>query len=275
MECSDPGAIRDEELVAFLEGERVRPAVAEHLAHCQYCSSQLAAYQRLERELTQKLYRWDCPPGQVLGDYQLGMLDAKEEAAVAEHMCFCVLCVAEVSALVAFLQNDPVLAGSGPVPQESGSTQASSRTHRQPAEAKRSLEELRDHVLAEGRRIVAMLLPPVPALAFQRTPGQQHISWPRNYVAEEMTVSLQLERNNRRRGVLQLIGLVKIEGQSIAALQGVPVQLSAIEGIVETQNIDDLGNFVFSSLAPATYTLEVQLPEKVIVIEHISVQFQG
>ncbi|HYU71749.1 MAG TPA: hypothetical protein VEL31_03625, partial [Ktedonobacteraceae bacterium] len=61
MECIEPGAIRDEELLAYLAGERVRPVVAQHLTKCQHCSSQLANYRQIELMLTGKLYRWDCP----------------------------------------------------------------------------------------------------------------------------------------------------------------------------------------------------------------------
>src|SRR5438067_4055125 len=74
MECSEPGTIRDEELLAYLAGERVRPVVQQHLLRCQRCSSLLANYRRMELSLTSKLYRWDCPPNQVLGEYQLGLL---------------------------------------------------------------------------------------------------------------------------------------------------------------------------------------------------------
>ena len=83
MECSEPGAIRDEELLAYMDGAKVRPAVLAHLARCQYCSSQLAAYQRIDRKLTQRLYRWDCPTNQILGEYQLGLLSG-EQAAEAD-----------------------------------------------------------------------------------------------------------------------------------------------------------------------------------------------
>ncbi len=75
MECSKPGAIRDEELVAYLAGEDVQPTVIQHIKYCQRCSSQLATYQRMEHKLTSKLYRWDCPPSQVLGEYQLDLLE--------------------------------------------------------------------------------------------------------------------------------------------------------------------------------------------------------
>ena len=90
MECSKPGAIREEELFAYLEGESVRPAVQQHLATCQYCSSQAKTYSQLERKLITKLYRWDCPPNQVLGDYQFGLLSPLQAMEVGTHLSGCV-----------------------------------------------------------------------------------------------------------------------------------------------------------------------------------------
>src|SRR6266704_6991949 len=110
MECSEPGTIRDEELLAYLAGERVRPDVQQHLAQCQGCSAKLVDYRRMELSLTRKLYRWDCPPNQVLGEYQLGLLSKELTAAVKNHLSMCVLCAAEVATLTEFLAHDPWLA---------------------------------------------------------------------------------------------------------------------------------------------------------------------
>src|SRR5438270_14060409 len=109
MECSEPGAIRDEELLAYLTGEQVRPGVRQHLTHCQYCSARLAEYRRMEQSLTSKLYRWDCPPTQILGEYQLGLLSNEMVAAVRLHLGVCIHCAAEVTTLSEFLASDPVL----------------------------------------------------------------------------------------------------------------------------------------------------------------------
>jgi len=109
MECSEPGLIRDEELLAYLAGEGVRPIVEQHLARCPYCSGQLADFRRLELSFLSKLYRWDCPPSQVLGEYELGLLDPETALAVKFHLRACVSCVAELSMLGKFLTGDPLL----------------------------------------------------------------------------------------------------------------------------------------------------------------------
>ncbi len=274
MECTKPGAIRDEELIAYAEGEKVQPAVSEHLAHCQACSSQVVTYQQLEHKLAYKLYRWDCPPSQILGEFQLGLLDAVFSTAVKTHLRTCVLCSAEMTALTHFLANDPFLVEPVPAVQRSESTQRSSLNGRYPVEeAKRALEHLREQTLAGARRIVATLLPPVqPGFAMQRGSMQQLAQWPRNYTAEDVNISLQLESNPRQQTTLQLVGLVTCKGVVLDTLQGTPVRLTDLAGISSTQTIDELGNFVFSALAPATYVLELLFPEGVVVVDQMVLQ---
>jgi hypothetical protein len=272
MECSEPGAIRDEEYIAYLEGENVRPSVIEHLAHCQVCTSRLATYRQLEHNLTYKLYRWDCPPSQILGEFQLGLLDAVFSTAVKTHLRACVRCSAEVVALTQFLANDLFLVEPVSVVQKSVVKPA--LNGRYPVEeAKQMLGHLRDQALAEVRRIVATLLPPVqPGVAFQRTIGQQLAQWPRSYVAEDVNISLRVEGDPRQRTTLQLIGFVTSKGAILEDFQDIPVRLTDQEGETSTQVIDDLGNFVFPVLSPGTYILELLFPERVVVVDQMLLQ---
>lgn len=279
MECTKPGAIRDEELLAYLAGEIVRPFVVQHLAECQRCSSQLAAYQRIELELTSKLYRWDCPPSQVLGEYQLGMLSKELTAAIKNHLAMCVLCTAEVATLTEFLAHDHLLTERAPVPSVSVQTSSPNNNHRSGQGTKGVLDRLGDRSRAGVRRIVATLLPPQPRFAYQREISQATL-WPRSYTAEDLSISIQVERGTSRRDTLQLIGLVTRKGEALRVLQGTPVLLStkdvgiSFAGTQYMQSIDELGNFVFSSIAPATYTLELQFPESTVVIDQLPVALQ-
>jgi anti-sigma factor RsiW len=275
MECSEPGAIRDEELVACLEGEKVRPAVVQHLAACQRCSSQLAAYRRMELKLTSKLYRWDCPPSQLLGEYQLGLLNNELASKVRMHLSTCVRCTAEMATLTQFLANDSTLVELAAVAQKNVSVRPSSPNNHHPVQdVKQTLDHLREQSLAGVRRIVATLLPAQPRLAYQRDVSQQVALWPRRYSAEDVNISIQVERDSSHRGSLQLIGLVTRKSTTLEALQGTPVQLSSQTSTVYTQKIDELGNFVFSSIAPATYTLELQFPESIIVVDQLVLSTQ-
>jgi hypothetical protein len=270
MECTKPGAIRDEELLAYLAGEKVRPFVEQHVAECRHCSAQMAAYQRIEHALTSKLYRWDCPPSQVLGEYQLGMLSKELAAAVKNHLSMCVLCAAEVATLTDFLVNDPLLAESAPVPVQTASPY---NNHRSVRGTKSVTDRLRDSSSTAVRRIVATLLPPQPRFAYQRDVTQAAL-WPRRYAAEDLSISIQVERGTNRRDALQLIGFVTRKGEALEVLQGTQVLLSSPANTTYTQNIDELGNFIFTSLAPETYTLELQLPGSTVVIDQLPVILQ-
>jgi hypothetical protein len=122
-------------------------------------------------------------------------------------------------------------------------------------------------------------LPPQPRLAFQRDTTQAAL-WPRRYTAEDVSIAVQVERDASQRGSVQLIGFVSRQGQSLEMLQETKVLLisqtadKSLAGAQYTQQIDELGNFVFSSIAPATYTLELQFPGSNIVVEQLPVTLQ-
>jgi len=270
MECSEPGLIRDEELLAYLAGERVRPVIEQHLARCPHCSTRLADYRRQELSLISKLYRWDCPPNQVLGEFQLGLLDPETSLAVKFHVRTCVSCSVELSTLGEFLSGDPLLVER---PAPLFVPEPARNHHALPQEPGVLLNHLLDHTWAAAERIIATLLPPAPRLAYQRNPAPSTL-WPRRYTAEDFSISLQVERATGRADSFQLIGFVTRKDMALEVLQGMPVLLSSETEAVSAQNVDELGNFVFSSLIPATYTLELQSSDSIIVIEHITVDAQ-
>ena len=281
MECSEPGAIRDEELLAYIDGAQVRPAVLVHLARCPYCKSQLAAYRRMDRELIQRLYRWDCPTNQTLGEYQLGLLSSNQAAGVQDHLQRCALCAAEFVVLMNFMANDPMLvewAGAIPAPTLAPQVMNHSQNSHAARDAKHVIEQWRRERIAVPH-IVATLLPFQPRLAYQRNVQDATSQWPRRYSAAGCIISIQVERTPQhahQRGSLQLLGLVTCDGKTLEELQGTSVLLSSVtkEGderakSVHTQVIDDLGNFLFSALEPDTYMLELQLSEQIVAIEEL------
>ena len=267
MECSEPGTIRDEEILAFLAGERVRTGVHQHMMHCQSCSTKLADYRRMELSLSKNLYRLDCPANQVLGEYQLGLLKNERATAVKLHLSSCILCAVEMASLSQFLANDPMLVERVFV------RPSSLNNHHSQQEAKSLVGHLRDVSSAKIRRVIADFVPLQPRFAYQREVASTEV-WPRSYSAEDFSISIQLERGVSRRDSLQLIGFVTRKGTSLEALQGTPVVLSSQSNAVYMQNIDELGNFIFLSISPATYTLELQLPDSTIVIEHLPITLQ-
>src|SRR5215472_15468172 len=227
MECIEPGAIRDEELLAYIDGVPVRPTVLAHITHCQYCSSQLATYQRMDHKLIQRLYRWDCPTNQVLGEYQLGLLSSEQAAGVQDHLKRCALCAAEVVILTNFLANDPLIVRPVPISQQVATNAHNSHSLQN---AKQMVEKWRTEGIASVRCIVATLLSEQPRLAYQRDMIDATAQWPRRYSAEGLTISLQVERTPQhahQRGSLQLLGFVTSDGKALEELQGTSVLLSA------------------------------------------------
>ncbi len=270
MECSNPGAVRDEELIAYSEGESVRPAALQHIKQCQSCLAQATLYRRMELKLVNNLYRWDCPPNQVLGDYQFGLLSPQQANDVRNHLNICVLCKTEVATLTEFLANDPML-----VPQREARPAVNAVRPKQ--EAKRFLENLRDTSLAGTRRIVATLVPQAPRIAHQRDTAPQTALWPRRYMAEDVNISVQVEREANSRDLLQVIGFVARKGTTLEMLDGTPVKLmkqtnNALSEYAEI--IDDLGNFVFPGVEEGTYTLEISFAEGVVAIDQLQVTLQ-
>ena len=273
MECSEPGLIRNEELLAYLAGERVRPVVEQHLARCPYCSDQVADLRHLELSFLSKLYRWDCPPNQVLGEYHLGLLDPETALAVRFHLRACVSCVAELSILGEFLTGDPLLVEQPSSARIFAPLPVQNNHHMHPQDVGAAFNRLLDQASVSVRRIIATLLPPPPRLAYQRQAAVPDL-WPRHYAAEDFSISLQVEREKGRIDSFQLIGFVTRKDTTLESLQGTPVLLSSQSKTVSAQSVDELGNFVFSSLVPSLYTLELQAPDGIVVVEQIPVEVQ-
>lgn len=264
MECSKPGVVRDEELLAYLTGEQVRPVVIRHLASCTACAARLKRYKYIDLTLTSKLSRWDCPSSLILGEYEQGLLAPEHERMIGKHIRLCQPCATELAELQQFMAYDLIPAYS-PSPASLVSQTPPVTSLIEPA-----LQWLHGQADAGVRWIVAVLVTPQPRLVFQREIAPTS-TWPRRYVAEDLTISLQLEseRPGSTGSGLQLIGFVNREGAPLQILQGTPVVLSQAGRVLETQEIDDLGNFVLSSIPQADYRLELKFPERTVVIEDL------
>jgi hypothetical protein len=260
MECSEPGAIRDEDLIAYLSGDQVHPAIAQHIASCQSCSSRLASYQQVDQALSGKLFRYDCPPSHMLGEYHLGMLAKPQMSLVANHLRVCAFCTAEVAQLKGFLAGDPFLVERTP---------AARNSHARIQDIKQATRRVREQTQAGVRRIAAILVPQQPGLAFQRNASQLAPVWPRRYNAEDVSIAVQVERISGNNNALQVLGIVTRKDTSLEALEGTPVQLISGTTTAYTQSIDDLGNFLFPVVTPATYTLELHFPSGIVVIDQL------
>ena len=112
---------------------------------------------------------------------------------------------------------------------------------------------LAETTLDRVRRVIATLLMPSPGLALGTLRGASDTAT-RQYEAEDVTVSVArgVERGS-------LIGLVAGGVGRMARLEA------------HTAEIDDLGNFEFEELSPGTYTLELELEDRVIVVQKLQI----
>jgi hypothetical protein len=112
---------------------------------------------------------------------------------------------------------------------------------------------LPETTLDRVRRVVATLFAPTPELALGTLRGPADAAT-RQYEAEDVTISLGrgLERGS-------LIGLMVGGVGRTARLDS------------HTSEIDDLGNFEFEGVQPGAYTLELELEDRVVVIETLQI----
>lgn len=184
------------------------------------------------QRLVQSLYRFDCPDAQTLGEYELDMLDPVERTRVASHVVDCHECTSDLGELRAFLA--------------------------QPA-------AVSEPVLQRARRIVATLLAPQPGLAYGGLRGGSDPST-RLYEAGDVTITLGPGSTSG-----SVLGLVVGGTPATASLEGRAVRLLNPLGTSADTQLDELGNFEFDDVEAAIYSLEVDLPAGVVVIEALRI----
>jgi hypothetical protein len=237
MECVEPGLVSPEELLAFATGDAT-PRASAHVARCPACAAQAATYAATDHLLRERLFRADCPSPQALGELALGWLDPRAALAARQHLAVCPHCTGELALLEGDLRGDP-------------------------------MEDLRRQP-GPLARLVARLLP-TPGLggAYAGVRGAADAAGA-SYGAAGLTLSLAIEADagaSRRWTLLLLV----VDDQGGDPPAGVEVALLRDEQSVGTQAIDEWGNASFPGLERGAYTLELTLPERVIVVEGIEV----
>jgi hypothetical protein len=233
--CIDPGTVTPESLLAYADGD-APPEVVQHVAICPTCAAEAAELAGLQRRLGQALHRFDCPPGQTIGEYALDLVSPEERTVIARHVLDCLRCTAELRSLRAFLSGDDLIQVA---PQG---------------------------LLAGLKRTVATLFAPPTAMAGVALRGGPSIA--QTYRAGELTLTLA-PGPQPRRGRTSLMGLIVREDGELEIPAGSTARLLAPTGAAESAEIDDLGNFAFDDLVPATYALELQLGDDVVVVEDV------
>jgi hypothetical protein len=242
MECIAPDKITEEQLLAYVDGE-ADSATLDHVRRCPYCAERARAYATDQQLLRALFYRVECPNAHTLGEYHLGLLSPNARAAIEDHLEICPLCAAEVAELEHFLQEEPITP-----PLLSASTQL--------------------------KRLVARLtpLPPgaaaqQPAFAFRGTAAAP-LDF---YRAEDIRLVVGLEADGLRAGRKMLLGFTTREGQPVASLTGAQVRLRRRGETVAVEQVDSLGNFVFSGLTSDEYELVLATKQEQVVVERIVV----
>lgn len=233
-QCIQPGVVTDDNLVAYAYGEADQ-LTAEHIRACPACAAAAGEYARFDRRLGHLFHRIDCPSAETLVLAERRRLPAIEQLRVAAHLRTCSRCAAEAEAI------------------------------REPPAA----DPLPSIGLGERlRRVVAVLTTP-PQLAVAGLRGTTGPS-AQTYRAEDLTITIHLEATARR-GHVNLTGEIWQEGAGAAALAGQTVRLLAPDGGAATATIGDLGDFIIDAVATGIYRLEVELADRVVVVEDLRV----
>ncbi len=228
--CIAPKELREGDLVAFVDGT-ADEAVADHVARCPYCASQVEAYRRMNQFFDATLSRRSCPAPEHLALYQMNLLAAKDKLLTAQHVRSCKHCQQELE----------TLAGEG--------------------ESRSVLERVRQAI-----DVVEAALTPLP----QRVPGLRGTaSTLQRYESAEVTIHLSVQPGHTR-GERTLLGRILYKEGSSRSTNGWEVWLvTSDEGWVTAVHPD--GTFTFENVAPGTYTLALEKEEKVIVARDVNV----
>jgi hypothetical protein len=243
--CINPEPLSDADILAFVEGEAGAEIVA-HIQQCPHCATLAADYARLQHGLRQRLFRFDCPAAQRLGEFYLDLLPPEQRAEIAAHLERCVRCQDDLEALHQFMTGVPL--------------------------------EIAPGWLAVVRRVVARLVPPTPGFGPSLAPQPAYAglrgpvaAGPQRYAADDLSIDLAVEDDRSQPGRRLLIGLVTRPGQDLAVLEDTPVELRQDGRSVATARVDDVGNFVLAGLLRGRYGLALLVGDTEVVVESVAV----
>jgi hypothetical protein len=189
----------------------------------------------LHRRLRSALYRFDCPTPLAIGEYELKVSPAAHQVQVAQHVLSCDDCTAELRMLRTYLTTEAML------------------------EAPRS-------VVGRLTRVVARLISPPPGLNLAGVRGRDS----QVQIVEAGDLLLTIGPGTRASpGLTSILGLF-VGG---APLEG-RVELVAPGGARRETTLDELGGFEFSELPVGTYVLQIELQDRLVVLDGFQVQAQ-
>jgi len=256
MDCLNSIAPSDEELISFALDDEALPIEANnHLQQCETCQKRLARYKQTNTYLLSHLYRSQCPSGEELSLYCAELLPAEELIRIANHVQDCPLCTNEVKETRKFLRTLDV-----ELPVSSFSPRALLR----PIFATRVIRTQ-------------------PQFAMRGGSDASETSWPRQYKAESVDLSLHLSFTSK--GERMLLGIITSinPAENVDIFEGVPAELYLAPGPLATNGdkpttspllrtqVDDLGHIVFKPVPTGQYVMIVYLPNRELVIEDLTI----
>ena len=118
-------------------------------------------------------------------------------------------------------------------------------------------------------RVIATLVPPpAPRMALAGTRGAMGTAQPLTYEAGEVQISLSVEAI--RGGTATLRGMVMSAVHDEAAMSGSKAELTMSDQVVAAALVDEFGLFTLEVVETNIYSLELALPDRVIVIPDIA-----
>ncbi len=253
MDCLNSIAPTDEELISFaLDDEPLTVEGNNHLQQCETCQKRLARYKQTNDYLVSHLYRSQCPSGQEISLYCADLVSEEDRIRIANHVLDCPLCAQEVKDSRAFLRT---------LDLELAEPAFSPRALLRPVFATRIFnKQLQFAVRGESKA--------------------SESSWPRQYQAETVDLSLHLSFTSKGERILLGIITSNDPEESLEIFEGVAVELYIAPGPATSNGehpaspllssyLDDLGNFALKSVPSGQYALVIYLPHHEMVIEDI------
>jgi hypothetical protein len=190
----------------------------------------------LHRQLRSALYRFDCPTPLAIGEYELKVSPVAHQVQVAQHVLTCDDCTTELGLL---------------------------RTYLAPVSALPEPKTMLEHL----KRVVARLITPGPGLSLA---GVRHTSGNQVQIVEAGDLLLTIGP-----GIQTTPGLASILGLFVdCPLVEGRVELIARNGARLETALDDLGGFEFSDLPEGSYDLQIELQDRLVVLDDFQVRAQ-
>ncbi len=221
--------LTDADLLAYLNGDLDEQT--ENLEITDEIQARLDELAHVQKRLSARLHRIECPQTAELGEYYLHNLSPSQRLLIAAHLRTCLRCREELEELQDYLGS-----GSGLV------------------------EKLR-MVLARRLSPGADLLAAGAPSGVRGDDAEIH-----QFEAEGVQITLQFETDPAQPGRRVAMGLIM--GMEPAATR---VLLWRENELATSARVDELGNFVVDDLEPGEYELAIRGPQQELQIQSVQI----